>query len=179
MATDYGDEAGEKLFDWMLRLGQDAGRDAIQNSATKLKQAIKNARGQAAEATDNSEVKEHALLNLSEFEELPDYATLKQIIDEQLTQAGIEHEFVRTDDHDSLMFKVKDAPEVDEVFANLESQVDKATEHALEELDKELTKERDNEPLEQKVEAAKEASKALSEAKENTLQLEKAEVKTR
>lgn len=24
MASDYGDEAGEKLFDWMLRMGQDA-----------------------------------------------------------------------------------------------------------------------------------------------------------
>lgn len=29
MASDYGDEAGEKLFDWMLRMGQDASQDAI------------------------------------------------------------------------------------------------------------------------------------------------------
>ena len=33
MASDYGDEAGEKLFDWMLRMGQDASQDAIRASA--------------------------------------------------------------------------------------------------------------------------------------------------
>lgn len=37
MASDYGDEAGEKLFDWMLRMGQDASQDAIRASAERLK----------------------------------------------------------------------------------------------------------------------------------------------
>lgn len=32
MASDYGDEAGEKLFDWMLRMGQDASQDAIRRA---------------------------------------------------------------------------------------------------------------------------------------------------
>ena len=27
MATDFGDESGEKLFDWMLRVGQEAGQE--------------------------------------------------------------------------------------------------------------------------------------------------------
>lgn len=39
MASDYGDEAGEKLFDWMLRMGQDASQDAIRASAERLKSA--------------------------------------------------------------------------------------------------------------------------------------------
>ena len=30
MASDFGDESGEKLFDWMLRMGQDASQDAIR-----------------------------------------------------------------------------------------------------------------------------------------------------
>lgn len=32
MASDFGDESGEKLFDWMLRMGQDASQDAIRAS---------------------------------------------------------------------------------------------------------------------------------------------------
>ena len=29
MASDYGDEAGGKLLDWMLRIGQEAGAEAM------------------------------------------------------------------------------------------------------------------------------------------------------
>mgnify|MGYP000028377356 CR=1 FL=1 len=32
MASDFGDESGEKLFDWMLRMGQDASQDAIRQA---------------------------------------------------------------------------------------------------------------------------------------------------
>ena len=33
MATDFGDESGEKLVDWMLRVGQEAGQEALAKSA--------------------------------------------------------------------------------------------------------------------------------------------------
>ena len=33
MASDYGDEAGGKLLDWMLRIGQEAGAEAMARSA--------------------------------------------------------------------------------------------------------------------------------------------------
>ena len=94
MASDYGDEAGEKLFDWMLRMGQDASQDAIRASAERLKSAIRNLRGQIdgplAEA-ERGGVREYARLNLSEFEELPDYASLREIIETRLDAAAIEH----------------------------------------------------------------------------------------
>ena len=80
MASDYGDEAGEKLFDWMLRMGQDASQDAIRASAERLKNAIRNLRGQIDEPLAEAEhesVRDYARLNLSEFEELPDYASLQ------------------------------------------------------------------------------------------------------
>lgn len=32
MPSDYGDDSGEKLVDWMLRIGQDAGGAAIVSS---------------------------------------------------------------------------------------------------------------------------------------------------
>ena len=113
MASDYGDEAGEKLFDWMLRMGQDASQDAIRASAERLKSAIRNLRGQIDEPlveAEREDVREYARLNLSEFEELPDYASLREIIDAQLDAAAIEHDIASIDGHDHLIFKVEDAP---------------------------------------------------------------------
>lgn len=203
MPSDYGDEAGEKLFDWMLRLGQDGGEAAIKASAERLKSAIKNIRGQIDDAPEMAaeEAREYARLNLSEFEELPDYRSLKEIIDEKLDADAIEHDFVEVDGHDHLIFRVEDAPEVDEMFQHLEEDVDKAAERAAEEQekakDKEIEKEveqeqerdtkgygkkepnRDEEPLQDKAEAAREASKAYSAAKEAQHELERIEVKTR
>ena len=66
MASDYGDEAGEKLFDWMLRMGQDASQDAIRASAERLKNAIRNLRGQIDEPLAEAEhesVRDYARLN--------------------------------------------------------------------------------------------------------------------
>ena len=182
MASDFGDESGEKLFDWMLRMGQDASQDAIRASAERLKSAIRNLRGQIEEPSAEAEregVREYARLNLSEFEELPDYATLREIIGERLTEAAIEHDFVDVEGRDHLVFRVADAPEVDEVFGNLEHDVDAAAERACETRERELTEERDQEPLERKAETAKAASKAAREAKEATRQIEKVEVKIR
>lgn len=181
MASDFGDESGEKLFDWMLRMGQDAGQDAIRESAKRLKGAIQNLRGQIGEDGPEGQggAKEYARLNLAEFEELPDYASLKEIIDSSLDDAAIEHDFVEVDGHDHLVFKVADAPEVDEVFANLEEEVDRAAERACEEHDHDLEEQRDSEPLEHKAEAAKQASKAAHEAKDATRQIERVEVKSR
>ena len=33
MADDFGDYSGEKLFDWILRMGQDAGGSAAMAAA--------------------------------------------------------------------------------------------------------------------------------------------------
>lgn len=74
MASDYGDEAGEKLFDWMLRMGQDASQDAIRAERREAQKAIRNLRGQIDEPLAEAEhesVRDYARLNLSEFEELP------------------------------------------------------------------------------------------------------------
>ena len=36
MADDFGDYSGEKLFDWILRMGQDAGGSAAMAAADRL-----------------------------------------------------------------------------------------------------------------------------------------------
>ena len=144
MASDYGDEAGEKLFDWMLRMGQDASQDAIRASAERLKNAIRNLRGQ---------------------------------IDEPLAEA--EHESASIDGHDHLIFKVEDAPEVDEAFKELERDADAACERAVKERGRDLSAERDAEPLEQKAAAAHEASHAYQAASKTEHEMERIEVKAR
>lgn len=181
MASDFGDESGEKLFDWFLRMGQNMTEESMRASAEKHKSAIRNLRGNLdSEAPGKEpEVKEFARLNMSEFEELPDYESLRDIIDGMLDEAAIEHDFAKVEGHDHLVFRVADAPEVDEVFAHLEENVDRCAENAIDERDLELSRERDAEPLEVKALAAKEASKAVHEAAERSQQIERVEVKTR
>ena len=116
---------------------------------------------------------------MSEFEELPDYESLKAIIGERLDDAAIEHDFAKVDGHDHLVFRIADAPEVDEVFAGLEQDVDAELERACEAREIELTEARDQEPLEDKAKAAREASKAAHEAKDATREVERVEVKSR
>ena len=181
MASDFGDESGEKLFDWMLRIGQDAGEAAIAASADRLKNAISNLRGSIGGETPTEEVpvREFARLNLSEFEELPDYASLKDIIDGMLDEVAIEHDFAVVDGHEHLVFRVAQAPEVDEVFKGLEERIDEEAGRARRAYGKELANERDEEPRDKKAKAAQEASKAAREAQEATREVERFEVKAR
>ncbi|WP_165248513.1 hypothetical protein [Adlercreutzia sp. ZJ141] len=181
MASDFGDESGEKLFDWFLRLGQDASEEAIRASAEKLKSALRNLRGSLDGKAPGQDVavREFARLNLSEFEKLPDYASLREIIDERLIQAAIEHDFAVVGGHDHLVFRVADAPEVDEVFRTLEKDVDAELERACKAREVKLSHARDEEPLEDKARAARTASKAAHEAKNATHKVERFEVKTR
>lgn len=189
MATDYGDEAGEKLFDWMLRVGQDAGVEAMEKSIERLRNAIKKVRGNVAgndlERADEHDAHQYVKLNLSEFKEIPDYATIKQIIDEKLSFAAIEHDFTDIDGREYLVFPIKDTPEVDSVFEGLEKDIDSAHMKTKDDLsydkdiehagkrDQEVGIERDEEPLEDKAQAAKVASKAMSEAREATRNIER------
>lgn len=90
MPSDFGDESGEKLFDWMLRIGQDASEAALLTSAERLKGAFKNARGEVSRAAEGIEEGEEqaqwAKLRMAEFEALPEYETIKEAIDSKLAE---------------------------------------------------------------------------------------------
>ena len=83
MATDFGDESGEKLFDWVLRIGQDASEQAMLASAEKLKNALRNARwerrGKGPEDAAE-QPSEWAKLSMEQFASLPEYRSIKEII---------------------------------------------------------------------------------------------------
>lgn len=134
MASDFGDESGEKLFDWLLRIGQDAGEQAMLQSADKLASAFRKTRegidGEAKAAA--SDVREWAKLDMKDFAELPQYESLKEIISGELASRGIEHVFAEEAGSDFLVFKAKDVHEISEVFHRLEEKVIAEKEHAKE-----------------------------------------------
>ena len=182
MPSDYGDDSGEKLVDWMLRIGQDAGVAAMSASAERLANAFRNARGQVAGTPDAvaeelEDAPQWAKLSMAEFEQLPEYESIRQLIDEKLDRASIEHAFHKDGERGFLVFKVEDAPDVDEVFADLERKASEVLDEAKERIAQ--PKSRDAERLAVKAEQAKAASAASKAAREQVRQVERLEQKAR
>ena len=182
MPSDYGDDSGEKLVDWMLRIGQDAGGAAMSAGAERLANAFRNARGQAAGTPDAvaeelEDAPRWAKLSMAEFEQLPEYESIRQLIDEELDRASIEHAFHNDGERGFLVFKVEDAPDVDEVFADLERKASEALDEAKERIAQ--PKSRDAERLAVKAEQAKAASAASKAAREQVRQVERLEQRAR
>ena len=111
MTNDFGDDSGEKLVDWMIRIGQDAGEAAMMASGERLASAFRRARGEDAiegGAEPGRSVAEWAKLDLSEFTALPEYETIRQVIDKKLSREGIRHEFAPMPEGEHLVFMVED-----------------------------------------------------------------------
>lgn len=134
MASDFGDESGEKLIDWMMRVGEDAGKEAMLASADKLAEAFRRAR-EGLEKTTGEGAREWAKLDLKDFKDLPAYDSIKQIIDGELADRGVEHEFASESGREFLVFKVKDVHEVSEAFHQLEENTAAAKERAISTID--------------------------------------------
>ena len=184
MPSDFGDESGEKLFDWMLKVCQDASEAALLSSAERLKGAFKNARGEVGQMADapgkGEQVPEWCKLSMAEFEALPEYGTIKEVIDSKLDSQKIEHDFFTDKDgRDFLLFRMEDAPDVSDAFKDLEEQTDRAVDRVL--VDRGLTREqvRDLEPLEDRAANARNASKALDEARSPERDIELSEVRSK
>ena len=184
MPSDFGDESGEKLFDRILKVGQDASEAALLSSAERLKTAFRNARGEvegAAPESENGEPQQQwAKLRMAEFEALPEYDTIKEAIDSKLTSQKIEHDvFTDKSGHDFLLFRVEDAPDVSRAFEDLEKQTDRVVDKALESRSKGRDEARDSEPLEDRAAAARKASKALDEARAPEHDIELSEMRSK
>ena len=182
MPSDFGDESGEKLFDWMLRLGQEAGQAAMAHSAARVSMAFRNAVGEighgqsaAAGIERASEATEWAKLNLHEFKGLPEFETIKDIIDANLDREALSHEFFSEGEKSYLIFRVGDAPEVARCFDELAQETTQAAKKAEQQLsrekghasgarDLEVLKEPDKEPLQDRVEAFKKSAELVERA---------------
>lgn len=169
MTNDFGDDSGEKLVDWMIRIGQDVGEAAMVASGERLASAFKRARGDCenisgGEIESSPGAPEWAKLDMSEFTAMPEYETIRQIIDEKLSREGIRHEFAPMPEGEHLVFMVEDAPAVNDAFKDLE----KATRASAPRAGKELSKMRErakDEPIAEKAAHAREASSRLEAAK--------------
>ncbi len=163
MASDYGDEAGGKLLDWMLRIGQEAGAEAMARSARELSERLAGIRGTIAggraEAIAADGVPTYAKLSLEELSGLPEYATIKEIVSDKLRAASVEHHIIPGEGRDWLLFKVEDAPEVDEAFRQLEQETGKAADRARERLSEIAERRQAPERLAERAERAREASR--------------------
>ena len=154
MASDFGDESGEQLFDWMLRVGQDAGEDAMRKTASKLVNALKKTRGDIVgdgEATSESEKPEWARLSLDELNSVEGYETIREILHSRLQEAGVEHGIHHDEKtgRDSLLFPIDDAAKVSDVFDGLIDDAQETCERASDRLaqQREADKENDQEAV--------------------------------
>ena len=192
MASDYGDEAGEKLFDNMMRFGERMGEQAMYRRSSQMQRAFQNARGEAREQAGETalpveEPSEWAKLDMAEFRDIEDYEGIKDIIEAKLKAHGAESAWFLDAENDKeyLLFRIVDAQEVWQSFDELSHETQSACEKAAEHLAKARDKvsSRDERPLDERAEQAREASKALEAERSTTkahshdLRLEQARAK--
>ena len=155
MADDFGDYSGEKLFDWILRMGQDVGGSAAMAAADKLKAALDNARrGAGALDRDGADMEaggrepggpaQWAKLDMHEFASIEDWPTLQDIIDGKLDDCGIAHDWYKEAQGETyLLFRAEDAPALVRTFDEMSRAVDAAKEKASAEFAAEFARARE------------------------------------
>lgn len=134
MPGDFGDESGEKLFDWMLHIGERLSEEAMHDAAQKLVSALRHARSgiKAEQADDAGTV---VRLNMDEFKEIPEYDSIKAIIDERLSRESVKHEFAEIYGTEYLLFRAEDARTVSSVFEELELSVEENLDRAVKDIE--------------------------------------------
>lgn len=145
MADDFGDYSGEKLFDWILRMGQDVGGSAAMAAADKLKAALGNARkGVEAGGREAGGLARWAKLDMHEFTSVEGWPTLQDIIDGKLGDCGIAHDWHKEAQGKTyLLFRAEDAPSLVRAFDEMSRAVDAAKEKASAELAAEFARARE------------------------------------
>lgn len=202
MADDFGDDAGQQIFDWALRLGLEgyrrgggpAGQHAVEEAIGRLEAALENARDAVGASTDSpAEARQEvrtdarfARLDMSEFAELEDGQRVISAVDVKLTANDIWHGMTEDGGTPWLVFKTADAPAVASTFDQLVSDTREAASRAAERIRQEREREggsrgadRDREPLKERAERARRASEAQSHDTERDRAPEQNRVETR
>ncbi|MCC6099506.1 MAG: hypothetical protein LIV26_00280 [Atopobium sp.] len=185
MADDFGDDAGQQIFDWALRLGLEgyrrgggpAGQRAVEEAIGRLEAALESARdaigaqpeqsgGAPKEARADARF---ARLDMSEFAELEDGQRVISAVDAKLAANDIWHGMTEDGGTPWLVFKTADAPAVASAFDQLVSDTRAAAGRAAERIRQEQERDdrsrgadRDREPLKERAERARRASEAQS-----------------
>ncbi|MEA5020518.1 MAG: hypothetical protein RR842_04920 [Gordonibacter sp.] len=138
MHDDFGDDAGEKMVDWMMKIGQERGRAAAVAAASQLKDALKNARGQAAGSDEVKNGSEWAKLDMVEFQAIEGWPELRELVSDKLKADGIEHEYFDEPQGGKtyLVFRLADAGRVAGSLEQLEGIADAARDKAAAQLER-------------------------------------------
>lgn len=202
MADDFGDDAGQQIFDWALRLGLEgyrrgggpAGQRAVEEAIGRLEAALESARdaigaqpeqsgGAPKEARADARF---ARLDMSEFAELENGQRVISAVDAKLAANDIWHGMTEDGGTPWLVFKTADAPAVSSTFDQLVSDTREAACRAAERIRQEQEREggsrgadRDREPLKERAERARRASEAQSHDTERYRAPEQNRVETR
>lgn len=183
MASDYGDESGEKMLDNFYRFGERMGEAAMRERAGKLHRAFENAKRGAeprAGAGEPGDAAEFAKLDMAEFKEIEGYDEIKAIIEGKLRDHGVEPAWFtdQSSGKEYLLFAVRDAHEVWESFDELSRESESALEEAATKLKERAAREpgradregergkrggrpADERPLAERAQQAREAAAAL------------------
>ena len=142
MASDYGDDAGEKMIDDFMRFGERMGERAMYRRAERLKLAFENAtdkaRGAAAADGGRAEPAEWAKLDMAEFQKIEGYEGIKDIIEAKLRARSVDSAWFAEPGtgREHLLFRIADAKEVWRSFDELSRETDAACGRAAAELAK-------------------------------------------
>lgn len=185
MADDFGDDAGQQIFDWALRLGMEgyrrgggaAGQRAVKDAMGRLEAALENARDAigakpepsgGAPQTARTDAR-FARLDMSEFAALEDGQRIISAVDAKLAANDIWHGMTEDGGTPWLVFKTADAPAVACAFEQLVSDTKEAASRAAERIrqeqgrdDRSRAADRDREPLKDRAERARRASDVQS-----------------
>lgn len=145
MASDFGDESGEKMLDNFERFAERMGEEAMRRRAEEFIQACEHAKSATAGKDAPGGDAEWAKLDMREFQGIEGYDELKPIIDAKLDAHGADHTWF-TDPktgREYLLFEIKDAREVWASFDELSKESSDAKERASENLKREVEKARE------------------------------------
>lgn len=187
--ADFGDEAGQQVYDWMFRIamtrlnraGIASSERALREASDKLTRALEAARD-SLRAPDQAEVStetmpQWAKLDLHEFQELEDFDAVRDAIDTKLESKNLVHAFYEEGERTFLLFRTEDAPAVADAFDSLATDAKEAADRAAKEIRREHEQgkdkgkrrskaaERDTEPLEERAQRARAASAAIAAEK--------------
>ena len=172
MASDYGDESGEKMLDNFTRFCELKGERAMRERAYRLQDAFDHAKSgtKAHEVIGEGEQArvEWAKLDMKEFQAIEGYDEIKQVIEAKMRAHGVEPTWFEDKEagKEYLLFRVVDAQEVWDGFDELSRETETAAEKAAERAKGRVAEERDKagrdeRPLEERAREAREAAAAL------------------
>ena len=183
MASDFGDDSGEKLIDNFTRYAERLGERAMLERAYQVKQAFEHAKGAAADEANLEEYErrpgEWAKLDMHEFQQIDGYDEIKGAIDAKIEAKGVDAAWFADEKSgkEYLLFKIADAQKVWSAFDELSRETDEAKKVAAERAKGRVAGSRDERakgrvagsrderPLEQRASDAREASEALEQSR--------------